>query len=110
MKKLAIVAALALSVGVTSAEAAATRKQAADAIFSAVNKTLEAAKAGGEWRDTYKKVIGKAKDAYKKGEYDSAVKLANKAERQSINGIKQVRAGANAGIPDYVYKDAGVKK
>ena len=63
--------------------------------------TLAAQKAKGEWRDTFK-TIGKAKAAYKKGDYAAATKLANKAKFQGEMGQKQAQAEKNAGIPSYV--------
>jgi argininosuccinate lyase len=108
MKKKALLAAVVLTLSMGSAHAA-TQAEAANAIAAAVDATLAAAKVGGEWRDTYK-MIGKAKAAYKKGKYDDAVKLANKCKAQGELGQAQAKAEANAGIPDYVYKEAGMKK
>jgi hypothetical protein len=109
MKRTAILAAIALALSTTGVHAAATKKDAADAIVGAVNETIAAQKVGGEWRDTYK-MIGKAKKAYKEGKFDDAVKQANKAMNQSKHAQDQAKAEANAGIPDYVYAGAGMKK
>jgi hypothetical protein len=109
MKRTVLLAAIAMALSATGAQAAMNKKQAADAIVEAVNATIAAQKMRGEWRDTYK-TIGKAKKAYKAGKYDEAAKLANKAKKQGEMGQTQAKAEAGAGIPDYVYAGAGMKK
>ena len=104
MKKLAVLASATLllaATGVQANENAAAKKDAANAINNAVKATLDAAKAKGEWRDTFK-TIGKAKKAYQKGDYATAKKLADKATFQGEMGQKQAKAEKNAGIPSYV--------
>lgn len=103
MKKFAMIAAMALMVGVSgSAMAAGASKQEAQAAISAAIKETEAAaKVHYEWRDTYK-LIGKAKADYHKGNFDGAVKHANAAKEQSRLAMIQQKAEAHAGIPDYV--------
>lgn len=48
----------------------------------------KAVKLGYVWRDTGK-ILAAAKDAEKKGDYDTAVSMAGKAERQAKNAVKQ---------------------
>ena len=100
MKKLAVLASATLLLVATGAQADA-KTDAANAINDAVKATLDAQKVKGEWRDTFK-IIGKAKEAYKKGDYAAAAKLANKAKFQGEMGQVQAKAEAHAGIPSYV--------
>ena len=97
MKKLAIVASLALALG-TSSAFAATQQEAAHAILEAVKMNNKADSLGFEWRDTYKKVIGPAKEAYHKGEYDKAIELANKAKAEAELGIQQAESQPVVGL------------
>jgi len=97
MHKLAIAAAMTLAfsgLAQAGADKAAYDKAAADA--KAAQK--EASSVGGEWRD----IGGTLKDADKEaaaGNYDKAVKLANKAKEQAELGVIQAKAQANAGPP-----------
>jgi hypothetical protein len=108
MKKLAMIAALALMVGASGSALAAahsggavSKKDAAAAIGAAIQETNAAAKVQYEWRDTYK-IIGKAKKAYKKGDYAKAKKLAHKAKKQSEMAQVQQKAEMHADVPGYV--------
>lgn len=112
MKKIAMIAALALMVGTSGSvmaashagaapEGGATKADASKAINDAVNTTNAANKVEYEWRDTYK-IIGKAKEAFKKGDYAEAIKQAGKAKKQSELALAQQKSEANADIPDYV--------
>lgn len=102
MKKLAILASATLLLAATGVQAKeVSKKDAAAAINGAVNATLAAAKAKGEWRDTFK-TIGKAKKAYKKGDFAAAKKLAGKATFQAEMGKKQAMGEKHAGIPKSV--------
>jgi hypothetical protein len=101
MKKTAFFAAIALSFAAATVSAN-TKADASKAILEAGNAVTAAAAVKGEWRDSWK-TIGKAKKAYKKGDYATAMKLANKAKNEGINGKKQAEAEKNAGIPKYVY-------
>jgi len=101
MKKTAFIAAIALSFAATTVSAN-TKVDAANAITAAGDAVTAAAAVKGEWRDSWK-TIGKAKKAYKKGDYATAAKLANKAKNEGINGKKQSAAEKGAGIPKYVY-------
>ncbi len=75
---------------------AATAEDANTAISMAEQKTQQAREVNYEWRDTGK-IIKKAKSAMKKGEMDTAIKLANKAGRQSDYALKQYAEQQNAG-------------
>ncbi len=98
MKKIAVLfAAAALALGACAAPGpSTTESDALNAINAAEQKRTLAAKAGFEWRDTGK-LIKKAKAALKKGDYDTAVKLANKAKRQSENALEQAKVAQHAG-------------
>ncbi|WP_052199321.1 hypothetical protein [endosymbiont of unidentified scaly snail isolate Monju] len=66
-------------------------------------ETKEAAAAlKNEWRDTAK-IIKAAEKAAAKGDYATAIKLANKAEEQGRLAVQQARDNANAGNPSYLY-------
>lgn len=98
----AIAAVLALGACSTSgggSSSAANKGDASSAILAAEHEKGRAKKKGYEWRDTGK-IIKKAKKAMKAGDYDKAVKLANKAKRQSTNALAQYQAQKNAG-PHY---------
>jgi len=88
MKKAIVSAALA-AVLFAPVSFAATQSEASSAITAAVLKNNEARKAGFEWRDTYKKQLGPAKKAYQKGDYDKAIKMANKAKAHAALGLTQ---------------------
>jgi hypothetical protein len=69
-------------------------KDAESAILAAEHETKRAKAKGYEWRDTGK-MIKKAKAALKEGNIDEAVKLANKAKRQSSSAIAQAAEQSN---------------
>jgi len=98
MKKIAVLfAAAALALGACASPGpSTTENDALNAIHAAEQQRQLAAKAGFEWRDTGK-LIKKARAALKKGDYDTAVKLANKAKRQSEHALEQARVAQNAG-------------
>lgn len=105
MKKIIpFIAAAALTLGGCASDGgtssgggtALTDKDAASAILAAEHETNRAKKFGYEWRDTGK-MIKKAKAAQKGGDFAKAVKLANKAKRQSSNAIAQYNEQQNAG-------------
>jgi len=99
MKKIILlVAAAALALGACSSTPSQThtKNDALSAIAAAEHETARARKVGYEWRDTGK-LIKKAKEALKKEQYDKAIKLANKAKRQSTLAIRQQQEQANAG-------------
>lgn len=86
-----------LAVLAASPALAASQADASAAILEAVKANNEAHAAGFEWRDTYKKLLGPAKKAYKKGEYDQAVQLANKAAAHAKLGVQQAAIAEDAG-------------
>jgi len=98
MRKLMIIltAATALTLGACASGPQHTKNDALGAISAAEHQTKRAAKKFYEWRDT-KKIIKKAKEALKKGEFDAAVKLANKAKKQSTLALEQYNEQKNAG-------------
>jgi len=98
MKKTAFAATLALILGSTAAFAAPSQKDASNAIYEAVAANNKVAKMGYEWRDTYKKLLGPAKKAYKKGDYAKAVKLANTAKAHAKLGMVQAGKGQNVNL------------
>jgi len=55
-----------------------------------------------EWRDTGK-MLKKAEAAAAKGDYETATKLAGKAEAQGHAAVAQAREQAGAGNPGYLY-------
>lgn len=95
MKKLAYVLPL-LAVLAAPSALAADQKEASTAILEAVKLNNEAQDAGFAWRDTYKKLLGPAKEAYHKGEYDKAVTLANKAAAHAKLGVQQAAVAKDA--------------
>ncbi|MDH5369874.1 MAG: DUF4398 domain-containing protein [Gammaproteobacteria bacterium] len=92
--KLAIASALALSLAACQSAPTHTLDQANAALKSAMAANGEAKKVNYEWRDTGK-ILKKARAAKGKGDFDAAVKLAGKAERQAINAVKQYNEQKN---------------
>ena len=89
MKRTVLALSLALTMAPTTILADTTQKEASSAIYAAVTTNNKAAAQGFEWRDTYKKLLGPAKQAYAKGDYDTAVKLANTAKSHAELGLSQ---------------------
>ncbi|MCG6887172.1 MAG: hypothetical protein LJE74_08185 [Proteobacteria bacterium] len=99
MKKITLlVAAAALFLGACASTPSQThnKNDAIGAITAAEHQTARAKNVGYEWRDTGK-LIKKAQEALKNGQYDEAVKLANEAKQQSTLAIQQQQQQANAG-------------
>lgn len=97
MKKIALLAAAALlAISACATGPTHTKDDAMNAITAAEQARKEAASVGYEWRDTGK-IIKKAKAALQKGDYDTAIKLANKAKRQGILAVQQYEEQKNAG-------------
>ena len=92
--KLAVACALALSLAACGTAQTKSLDDANMALKSAMAANGKAKKMYVEWRDTGK-VLKKARKAKGKGEYDKAVKLAGKAERQAINAVAQANAQKN---------------
>lgn len=65
-----------------------TEENSAAAIAAAETANKAAADAGFEWRDTGK-IIKQAKKAAANKEYAKSIELAQKAERQGHNAVKQ---------------------
>lgn len=67
------------------------------AAISAAKSSYKAVlKVNMAWRDTAK-MIKKAEKLHKKGKVDAAIKLANKAHKQSINAMAQAKVAGSAG-------------
>lgn len=96
MKKFACVLPLLAILAAPSA-LAASKNEASAAIVEAVKANNQARAAGFEWRDTYKKLLGPAKAAYKKGDYDQAEALANKAAAHATLGLQQAAMAEGVG-------------
>ena len=59
---------------------------------------------GGEWRDTAK-ILKMAKETAEKGDFDKAMKLAKKAQRQSELGYEQAKSQQGRDLtPAYLKK------
>lgn len=96
MKKLIIIAATAILMSACASGPTHTSAQAGTAIASAKEANKEAKKVNFEWRDTGK-LIKKAQKAKGDGDFDTAVKLAKKAERQATLALAQEKEQKNAG-------------
>jgi hypothetical protein len=81
-------------------EASAAKAQ--KLIDAAEAARMEAASVGGEWRDTGK-IIKKAKDRLKKGDYVAAAKLANEAAKQGHLGYQQAVSQKALKMPSYLH-------
>ena len=92
MKKFVpFVIATALVLSACGAQQKHTQKDASGAIMAAEMQNKKAKKAEFEWRDTGK-IIKKAQAAAKDGEFDEAVKQANKAKKQAELALEQAKA------------------
>jgi hypothetical protein len=89
MKKTVLALSLALATVPTAILADASQKEASNAIYEAVTANNKVAATGFEWRDTYKNLLGPAKQAYAKGDYHKAVQLANSAKSHAQLGLSQ---------------------
>ena len=92
--KLAVACVLALSLAACGTAQTKTLNDANAALKSAMAANTKAKKMSVEWRDTGK-ILKKARKAKGKGEFDTAVKLAGKAERQAKNAVAQAKAQKN---------------
>lgn len=68
----------------------ATQETAEQAIADAKATNAQAKAMNAEWRDTAK-IIASAEEALAAGDYDKAVELANKAQRQAENAMQQAK-------------------
>jgi len=82
------VCTLALSLAACQSAPTKSLNDANMALKSAMAANEKAKKMYVEWRDTGK-ILKKAREAKGKGDFDKAVKLANKAEREAVNAVKQ---------------------
>ncbi|HKK04856.1 MAG TPA: hypothetical protein VKA50_03310 [Gammaproteobacteria bacterium] len=85
---LALVLGIAVGCAGTPSEQGATQADAQAAIQAAKDAYKKAENADYAWRDTGK-MIKQAEELEAKGDYDGAVKLADKARRQSENALAQ---------------------
>ena len=92
--KLAVASVLALSLAACESTPTKSLSDANMAIKSAMAANGKAKKLYVEWRDTGK-TLKKARKAKGKGQFDKAVKLAGKAERQAINAVAQYHEQKN---------------
>ncbi len=76
--------------------------EAETAIAAAEAARRKADSVGGEWRDTAK-MIKDAEEQLKSGQFDAAVKLANKAKQQGELGYAQAISQKGATFPSYVH-------
>ncbi len=91
---------LTLSVNLTAGEMKADAAMASDAITKAKAAQKKAASVNGEWRDTGK-FIKNAEKAAKAGDFDKAVRLANKAANEGRLGYEQAVSQSKLQIPSY---------
>ena len=84
--------------GGDSAAAGGTDAAAAKGAIAADEAALDKARGvEGEWRDAKKKMVKGAKAAASKGDFEKAIKLANKAKFEGEMGYKQAMEQKNAG-------------
>lgn len=102
MKIHSMMAAAALSVVLaagcasTGTQSSAVEAEYNQAITAAESARQQAAKIGGEWRDTGK-MIEAARKAAGEGKYDEALSLAEQARVQSVLGYEQAMSQQAAG-------------
>ena len=97
-RRLVMAAAAALVVGASgwALPAGASGEETFRTAYEAAAAARKAArKAGFEWRDT-KKTLRQARKLAKKGEYEKAIKLANRARRHSELGLIQAEEQESA--------------
>lgn len=81
----------------TSDNAAPATMDSYNSALAEANKSIKAAtQANYVWRDSIK-ILKKADKAAKKGDFETAIKLANKAKRQGDMALAQSKEEANAG-------------
>ncbi len=91
---LALIFAVAIGCSSTSTDGSSLEQQAKDAIAAAKKANKEAKAVGYEWRDTGK-LIKNAEKALGDEEFEKAIKLANQAQRQAENAVRQERSESN---------------
>ena len=92
--KLAAASVIALSLVACQSAPTKSLADANVALKSAMAANSKAKKIYVEWRDTGK-LLKKARKAKGKGDFDTAVKLAGKAERQAKNAVAQAKSQRN---------------
>jgi len=92
--KLAIASALAFSLAACQSAPTKTAADADMALKAAKKANGVVKKLYVEWRDTGK-ILKDARKAKGKGDFDAAVKLDNKAEKQAHNALAQYNAQKN---------------
>ena len=101
-KQLTAIITAVIMAGIISNNALASdQKTAQAAVAAAETAQKKAASVEGEWRDTGK-LIKKAQAAMKEGNFDQAIKLANKAERQGNYGYEQAVSQKELKMPSYL--------
>jgi len=85
----------------SSAAFAADTAPAEKAIAYAKDAAAMADKAGGQWRDTGRN-IKKAEEALKEGDFDKAVKHANKAKMRGELRLAKTESPKGVGNPDFL--------
>ncbi len=93
---IAVLTALALSLGASAVFAKADKSAYMKTFAEAKMWQKKAASVGGEWRDIGK-FLKRAEEAAKKGDFETAVKLAEKARFQGKMGYKQALEQKDAG-------------
>ncbi|MCW8899755.1 MAG: SoxXA-binding protein [Gammaproteobacteria bacterium] len=92
--KLALASALAMSLAACQSAPTKTAADADMAIKAAQATNNKAKSVYAEWRDTGD-LLKDAAEAQKKGDFDKAVKLANKAGKQAENALAQYESQKN---------------
>lgn len=101
-KQLTAIIIVVIMTGIISNNALAGDQKAAQAaITTAEAAQKKAASVESEWRDTGK-IIKQAQTAMKKGNFNEAIELANKAERQGQNGYQQAVSQKELKMPSYL--------
>ncbi len=85
-----LVLGLVVGCASTPEDGASNGITAEQAIADAKSTNAQAKKMGAEWRDTGK-MIKKAEKALADGDDEKAIKIANKAQRQAENAMKQAK-------------------
>ncbi len=80
---------------------AGNQQNAQTAITAAQTAQKKAASVESEWRDTGE-LIKQAEKAMNQGDFDQAISLANKAERQGKNGYEQAVSQKELKMPSYL--------
>lgn len=97
----AIITAVIMAGIISNSALAGDQKAAQAAVAAAETAQKKAASVEGEWRDTGK-IIKQAQTAMKKGNFNEAIELANKAERQGKYGYEQAVSQKELKMPSYL--------